>query len=123
MSAVNLSELRARYVADFRAQADRLEAEREAMSGALADGWVVVMPGNIAVRFTVEGTVVSSPKPTTAIKATRFSCAMAVQLARQTHNGSGEIATALHVTTLLERQITGLRKSADEVEGLPPINS
>jgi hypothetical protein len=120
--ALDLASLRAKYIADFRAQADSLEIAREGLSGLLNDSWVVVMPHDIGVRFTMEGNRVSNPKPTTALMATRFSLNEAIRISHTVQNGNGERATAMHVKTLLERQIDGLRKSADDVERTAPTS-
>jgi hypothetical protein len=122
MSEVNLTALRAKYVADFREQADMLDEERKNLLAFPTQlDWVVVMPGNIGVRFEMADGMLINPKPTTALKATRMNQEFALITARKTFNGSGHYAEPMKVTTLLERQVTGLRKSANDVEGLPPI--
>jgi hypothetical protein len=46
---------------------------------------------------------------------------LALKNARKTFNGNGEYGEAMRVTDLMTLQIAALRKSADDIEGLPPL--
>jgi hypothetical protein len=135
MSEVNLAVLRARYVEDFRGQADSMERERDQMLELPSHmDWVVVLPGNIAVSYKVESEDdmaardalwgeprLTDPKPTSVKMAVRMTQELALKNARKTFNGNGEYGEAMRVTDLMTLQIAALRKSADDIEALPPL--
>jgi hypothetical protein len=127
MSEVNLAVLRARYVEDFRGQASQMELVRnELLSMPSHLDWVVVLPGNIAVAYKVDTDTadepnLTDPKPTSVKGATLMTQELALKNARKTFNGNGEYGEAMRVTDLMTLQIAALRKSADDIEALPPL--
>lgn len=74
----------------------------------LGQGYIVVSSADIALTFTVENGVATSPKVSAASKAIRFSRRDAESVAANVTDGWGRAAHAEHVTVAIKREIASL---------------
>lgn len=103
--------------AQLKGDIAQLTADLATFDGVLlGQGHIVMMSEAFCLTFDIKDKVVSNPKQTRAILATRFTRTDAERIAATVKNGNGENGRAIHVRAAIELQIKNISQVLDDIQ-------